>query len=69
MPNKTAIGFIGLGQMGGSMAGRLLADDVALPIHDPSPAATSRFVTRGAIAHASPRQVADAAAIVFARLR
>ncbi|MDR5814125.1 NAD(P)-dependent oxidoreductase [Caballeronia sp. LZ033] len=68
MPNKTAIGFIGLGQMGGSMAERLLADDVALHIHDPSPAAASRLVARGAIAHDSPRQVADAAAIVFACL-
>jgi 3-hydroxyisobutyrate dehydrogenase-like beta-hydroxyacid dehydrogenase len=68
MPNKTAIGFIGLGQMGGSMAERLLADDVSLHIHDPSPEATRRFVARGAIAHDSPRQVADAAAIVFACL-
>jgi len=68
MPNKTVLGFIGLGQMGGSMAERLIADDIELHVYDPSAAAMERFVSRGATPHGSPRQVADAATIVFACL-
>lgn len=68
MREKTHIGFIGLGQMGGAMAERLLADDVALHVCDPSADAVRRFADSGAIAHDTPRQVADAAPIVFACL-
>ena len=68
MSNKTKIGFLGLGQMGAPMAERLLAEDVELHVFDPRPEAMASFVTRGAIAHGSPKSVADAAAIVFACL-
>ncbi|MFT3972092.1 MAG: NAD(P)-dependent oxidoreductase [Amaricoccus sp.] len=62
------IGFIGLGQMGGSMAERLIRDDTELHVYDVSPEARDRFVALGAIAHGSPKEVADAAPIVLACL-
>jgi 3-hydroxyisobutyrate dehydrogenase len=64
----TDLGFIGLGQMGGPMAARLLADDVRLHVHDPNPSAMATLVEHGAVAHASAASVADAAPIVFACL-
>lgn len=68
MRGRTSIGFIGLGQMGGAMAERLLGDDVDLHVCDASPAALERFAALGAVAHSSPRDVADSASIVFACL-
>ena len=68
MSNKTRIGFLGLGQRGAPMAERLLAEDVELHVFDPRPEAMAGFVARGAVAHASPKSVADAAGIVFACL-
>ncbi|MBS0560380.1 MAG: NAD(P)-dependent oxidoreductase [Proteobacteria bacterium] len=65
---RAEIGFIGLGQMGGPMAARLLADDVRLHVHDANPGAMAGFAARGAVAHGSARGVADAAAVVFACL-
>ncbi|HEX2939845.1 MAG TPA: NAD(P)-dependent oxidoreductase [Rhodopila sp.] len=68
MPNSTAIGFIGLGQMGAPMAERLLAPDVRLHVFDTRPDAMAPFVERGAVACASPAAVAAEAEIVFACL-
>lgn len=68
MGGKMAIGFIGLGQMGGSMAERLIRDDTVLHVYDVSPAARDRFAALGAVVHGSPKAVADAAEIVFACL-
>lgn len=62
------IGFLGLGQMGGPMAERLLGQSFRLHVYDPSPAALQPFVEGGAVIHDSPRSVADAASIVFACL-
>jgi 3-hydroxyisobutyrate dehydrogenase-like beta-hydroxyacid dehydrogenase len=62
------IGFLGLGQMGGAMAERLLGKDFCLHVHDPMRSAMERFVAAGAVAHDSPKSVADAATIVFACL-
>ncbi|MBZ5790626.1 NAD(P)-dependent oxidoreductase [Burkholderia contaminans] len=62
------IGFLGLGQMGGPMAERLLGQSFRLHVYDPSPAALQPFVEGGAVIHDSPREVADAASIVFACL-
>jgi 3-hydroxyisobutyrate dehydrogenase len=47
MPNPTAIGFLGLGQMGAPMAERLLAPDVRLHVFDPRPATMVPLVERG----------------------
>lgn len=61
MTDRMSIGFIGLGQMGGSMAERLIRDDTDLHVYDVSPMACERFAAMGAVVHGSPRQVADAA--------
>lgn len=68
MSENTSIGFIGLGQMGGAMAERLLGQSFQLHVHDTSAGAMARFVDAGAMAHSCARSVADAATIVFACL-
>jgi 3-hydroxyisobutyrate dehydrogenase len=64
----THVGFLGLGNMGAAMAMRLVHPGCRLHVYDPNPEAVSRLVDAGAVAHASPRSVADAAAIVMACL-
>lgn len=68
MSAVTHIGFLGLGQMGAPMAERLFGPDVQLHVFDPRSEAMAPFVARGATAHASPKEVADAASIVLACL-
>ena len=68
MTQKTKLGYIGLGQMGAAMAERLLGDDAELHVFDTSSEAMNSFTARGAIGHGSPREVADAAEVVFACL-
>lgn len=58
-------GFIGLGNMGGAIAERLLRQGVELHIFDVNAAAAGRAAAIGAIAHRSPRAVADAAETLF----
>jgi 3-hydroxyisobutyrate dehydrogenase-like beta-hydroxyacid dehydrogenase len=62
------LGFLGLGQMGGAIAERLLDKDVRLHVFDPAAAALARFRELGAFAQSSPEAVAAAAPIVFACL-
>jgi 3-hydroxyisobutyrate dehydrogenase-like beta-hydroxyacid dehydrogenase len=64
----TALGFLGLGQMGSAIAERLQAEMPGLHVYDPAPAALAPFVERGAVAHNGVAAVADAAEIVFACL-
>ncbi|HLU03049.1 MAG TPA: NAD(P)-dependent oxidoreductase [Advenella sp.] len=68
--NSTAhvTGFIGLGAMGSAIARRLVASGVPLHVYDPDAARVKSLVERGAIAHDSPRSVADTAQIVYACL-
>lgn len=68
MTQALNIGFLGLGQMGGAMAERLLGKDFCLHVHDPMRPAMECFVAAGAVAHDSPKSVADAASIIFACL-
>lgn len=68
MGEETNLGFLGLGQMGGAMAERLLGRGAQLHVFDASAAAMRSFTDRGAIGHTSPRSVANAASIVFACL-
>ena len=65
---ELVIGFMGLGRMGKPMAGRLLDAGYRLVVADPSPAARDELTQRGAIACATPRQVADAADLVLVSL-
>ena len=64
----TALGFLGLGQMGAAIAERLQAGTPGLHVFDPTPAALAPFTARGAVVHAGALGVAEAAEIVFACL-
>jgi 3-hydroxyisobutyrate dehydrogenase-like beta-hydroxyacid dehydrogenase len=68
MSDVVNIGFLGLGQMGGAIAQRLLRKDWQLHVYDPRPDAMAAFVAAGATAHGSPASVADAATVVFSCL-
>src|SRR5258708_38601219 len=61
-------GFVGVGNMGGSMAGRLLDAGHRLTIFDLNEAAMKPLLARGAAKAGSPREVASAAEIVFVSL-
>lgn len=62
------VGFVGVGRMGGPMAGRLLDAGYRLCIYDPSDAAAAPLVARGAQRAASPAEVASTAELVFMSL-
>ena len=58
------IGFIGLGQMGRGMAGRLLDAGHELTVYNRSASATEPFRQRGAKVAADPSELSDAEVIV-----
>ena len=62
------IGFIGLGNMGAPMAGRLLAAGHELVVHDVNADAVARMVDDGAAAAPSPAAVAASAEAVLTSL-
>ncbi len=62
------LGFIGVGRMGGFMTERLLAAGHSVVVSDPSEAAVTALVQRGATRAASAVEVASNAEIVFASL-
>ena len=62
------IGFIGLGRMGSRMCARLIAAGHALTVFDVDEKSVAALVARGAKRAASPAEVADEAALVFASL-
>ena len=62
---KKVIGFIGLGLMGRAFSRNLIADGHALVGADPSGEARRRFRALGGRPLPSPREVAEAAEIVF----
>ena len=66
--NQKVYGFIGLGNMGGPMAGRLVAAGHRLQVYDRDAAALAAAVAKGATAQPSARAVGDAADIVFLSL-
>jgi 3-hydroxyisobutyrate dehydrogenase-like beta-hydroxyacid dehydrogenase len=59
------LGFVGVGNMGGPMAGRLLDAGYGLTIYDIRDAAMAPLAARGATIAGSSRAVANAADIVF----
>ncbi|MBT5809467.1 MAG: NAD(P)-binding domain-containing protein, partial [Rhodospirillaceae bacterium] len=67
MADKT-LGFIGVGDMGGPMAGRLLDAGFTLFIHDVREAVTAPLSARGATVMDSPKAVADAVDTVIVSL-
>jgi 3-hydroxyisobutyrate dehydrogenase-like beta-hydroxyacid dehydrogenase len=62
------VGFVGVGRMGGPMAGRLLDAGYDLCIYDISSDATAPLVARGATLARSPAEVASKAEIVLVSL-
>ena len=60
MSGKQPLGFIGVGDMGGPMAMRLVEAGFPLTVHDIRPEALERFVAKGAVAADSPKAVVDA---------
>lgn len=65
---QNAIGFIGLGRMGGPISTRLLKAGYQVVVHDVSQQAIERLVGEGAEAAGSPREVADRSDIVLTSL-
>ncbi|APE42986.1 3-hydroxyisobutyrate dehydrogenase [Sulfitobacter alexandrii] len=59
------VGFIGLGNVGGKLAGSLLRNGVALHVHDLNPALVARKVEKGAIAAADPAALMQACDVVI----
>lgn len=57
--NSHTYGFIGLGNMGGPMAGRLLDAGYSLAVHDRNEAALAPLLAKGARRCASAQEVAD----------
>jgi 3-hydroxyisobutyrate dehydrogenase-like beta-hydroxyacid dehydrogenase len=62
------LGFIGVGRMGGPMAGRLIDAGHRLTIYDTNAAAVAPLAARGAKAAGSVREVADAVETVLVSL-
>jgi 3-hydroxyisobutyrate dehydrogenase-like beta-hydroxyacid dehydrogenase len=63
-----AVGFIGLGRMGGPMARNLARAGYAVHVFDVDPAAIERLAPSGVTAHRNPREVAARVPIVFTAL-
>src|SRR4051812_15839203 len=63
------LGFIGLGDIGGPMAGRLLELGVPLMVHNRTVTKAASLRARGAIVADSPAQLATACDIVISCLQ
>ena len=61
----TKVGFIGLGNVGGKLAGNLLRNGVDLTVRDLNGALEAEFVAQGAKRGASPKAIAEAVDIVI----
>jgi len=63
--SKPRIGFIGLGNVGGSLAGNLLRHGVDLTVRDLNPELVAKFVAGGAKSAASPKEMAEQVDIII----
>jgi 3-hydroxyisobutyrate dehydrogenase-like beta-hydroxyacid dehydrogenase len=68
METKPRVGFIGLGNMGRPMAGRLAAAGFPLLVHDVNRDAANQLLQAGALWGESPRSVAEEAMIICVSL-
>jgi 3-hydroxyisobutyrate dehydrogenase len=62
---KIRIGFIGLGNVGGKLAGNLLRHGVDLTVRDLNDELMASFVAQGAKAGASPRAIAESVDLII----
>ena len=65
---KPALGFLGLGMMGGNMARRLVSSGYAVTGYDIDPARMRQASEAGVKAAVSPARVAEAAEVVLSSL-
>lgn len=65
MTENLKVGFIGLGNVGGKLAGTLLRNGVDLTVRDLNDEFVSDFVNRGAKAATSPKQLTEQVDIVI----
>ncbi len=68
MTTKRALGYIGLGMMGGSMATHLLKQGYSVTVYDPNPAAMDAVLEFGADRGDSPSAVAAASEVIITSL-
>lgn len=68
MNGNEALGYVGVGAMGGALARKLMRAGHKLVVCDRNPAATAPFAAAGAEVVATPRDVADRCRVVFACL-
>src|ERR1700723_2696235 len=68
MTTETKLGFVGLGNMGGNMAARLLAAGYTVYGEARSRAGAEPLLEKGLQWRESPRAVAEAAAVIFTSL-
>lgn len=65
-PGKTRIGWIGLGVMGTSMCGHLMARGFSMTVHNRTRSKAEGLLQRGAAWANTPREVAERSDVVFA---
>ncbi|MEW9581603.1 NAD(P)-dependent oxidoreductase [Paraburkholderia sp. DGU8] len=63
--SKPAVGFIGLGIMGGAMAARLAAAGYPLHVYNRTRAKAEPLIEAGATWHASPKALAEASDVII----
>lgn len=63
--NNIRIGFIGLGNVGASLAGNLLRHGIDLTVRDLNPELVAKFVAAGAKSAASPKEMAEQVDVVI----
>src|SRR5581483_747935 len=68
MSTKPRVAFLGLGLMGGGMAGRLLAEKFPVAVYNRSRQKAERLASLGAKVSATPREAAAGADVVIAML-
>lgn len=65
VPGEARIGFVGLGNVGGKLAGSVLRNGFDLSVRDLDDALVNEFVARGATAASSPRELAETCDLVI----
>ena len=65
MGNQLQAGFVGLGNMGGAIAERMVRQGIRLHVHDLNALAMQRLAELGAVSSPSAKAVADTVEIVF----
>ena len=65
LSKKTKIGFIGIGVMGVSMCGRMMAAGYSMTIYNRTKSKANSLIKKGAIWANSPAEVAAASDIIF----